>query len=135
MGSPNIKISYRQPTQFLSPNTNQTVTAFGSTAGHPASVAAFAPTGAHPATAVPQQVVYLQHPHPNSIKTIIQTPIPIINPVIIGSARQSEQPDREREEKLKINIEMLQKEYEKLYNLYDNLRKRPQSAEQKEPKS
>jgi hypothetical protein len=61
-----------------------------------------------------------QHHHPNAIKTIIHTPIPIINPIIIESAPSS---NREDIESLNDQVKMLMEQYTYVYGLYEDLMK------------
>ena len=62
-----------------------------------------------------------QHPHPNSIRTIIQTPVTIINPVIIQSAVNA----KEEITALEEQKDLVLKQYGKLYKMYEELKNRP----------
>lgn len=62
----------------------------------------------------------MSYPHPSAIKTIIQTPVPVISPVILDSG------DNEEEvEKLKSQVDMLLDQYRYVYSLYDELKNSP----------
>jgi hypothetical protein len=61
----------------------------------------------------------MSYPHPSAIKTIVKAPVPIINPVIIDSENYDES------ERLELQIEMLLEQYRYVYQLYEDLIKKP----------
>lgn len=68
------------------------------------------------------------YPHPNAIKTVVQAPVPIINPVLIDSGDNSGE-----SEKLQMQVEMLMEHYRYVYELYDELMKGKAPEGPKEP--
>jgi hypothetical protein len=66
-------------------------------------------------------IVHHQYPHPNTIRTVIQTAVPIINPVIIQSGINA----KEEIEALEDQKDMVLKQYAKLYEMYEELKHKP----------
>lgn len=67
------------------------------------------------------------HPHPNAIRTIVQTAVPIINPVIIQSAVDS----KEEIESLEQQRNLILDQYDKLYQMYEDLKNKPREPRPK----
>lgn len=113
--SPMSHIQFGTPSQVFQPG--------GSSAGFGASQPLPQYSQSHPIGILQRSVASLvhQHPHPNAIRTIIQTPVPIINPVIIQQTASA----KEEIESLEQQREVLLDQYRKLYEQYEELKSKP----------